>query len=185
MANFKLNGVTVASESGGIATLDSGVFPAGHVIQVKTSDFKNKRSGGGWNTSNSYSWSKYSCAVTMTNCTAGNKIMLIGTDAGYQGEWDKATDWTWFVKDGANNEINISDLAESSGGMEGSINLASLYINNSAQDWGSNTGINGWYIVQASSGASIEFRMCAKVNTDSTNIWNSQCSTGIGMEIQG
>jgi len=47
MANFKLNGVTVATESGGTVTLDSGVaqaagftigagtvFPAGHVIQT-------------------------------------------------------------------------------------------------------------------------------------------------------
>ena len=35
MANFKLNSVTVASETGGTITLDDGVvFPAGHVIQV-------------------------------------------------------------------------------------------------------------------------------------------------------
>ena len=218
MANFKLNSVLVASESGGTIVLDSatslsgvtipaagitgtlpnavqdnitrlgtvtsGTFPAGHVVQVKTSDYKNKRSVGGWVTASSYSWSTYSCAVTMTNCIAGNNIILIGTDSGYQGEWDKVTGWTWFVKDGANSEVNISDLAINSGGMEGASQLGELYINNSANDWGSIMGVNGWYTVQGSSGSSIEFRLCAKVNTASTNIWNSWQSTGLAMEVQ-
>ena len=161
----------------------SATFPAGHVVQVQTSDWVNKRSVGAWVTSTSYSWSTYSCAVTMTNCTAGNKIMLVGTDSGFQGEWDKATTWTWFVKDGANSEVNISDLATSSGGMGGDSRICSLYINSTAQDWGHAQGINGWYTVQASSGSSIEFRICPKVQ-DASNIWNSYDSTGIAMEVQ-
>ena len=179
---------TLSGTANAIGTVTSGTlaltFPSGHIIQTKPSDYTNKRSIGSWVTSTSYSWSTYSCAITMTNCVAGNKIILMGTESGYQGEFDKSTEWTWFVKDGANNEVNISDLAESSGGMEGNNNLSSLYINNSAQDWGSVMGVNGWYIVQASSGASIEFRICTKVNTASTNIWNCFQSTGIGMEVQ-
>jgi len=35
MANFKLNSVTVASETGGTVTLDSGIlFPVGHIIKI-------------------------------------------------------------------------------------------------------------------------------------------------------
>ena len=175
-----LNTTSIAS-----GTLGSSVtFPAGHVIQVQTSDYENKYNVGAWVTSTSYSWSTYSCAVTMTNCTAGNKIMLVGTDSGFQGEWDKATTWTWFVKDGANSEVNIADLAISSGGMEGANDrLCHFYCNDSAQDWGMVHGINGWYTVQASSGSSIEFRICIKVNS-ANNIWNSANSTGIAMEIQ-
>ena len=198
-ATFKMNGTTAMSKSGtdisiasgvtvpaaGVTgTLGSGVtFPAGHVIQVQTSDYENKYNVGAWVTSTSYSWSTYSCAVTMTNCTAGNKIMLVGTDAGYQGEWDKSTNWTWFVKDDANSEVNISDLAISSGGMGGDSRICNFYVNSTAQDWGMAQGINGWYTVQASSGSSIEFRICPHVDAAS-NVWNSYDSTGFAMEVQ-
>ncbi len=47
MANFKLNGVTVASESGGTVTLDGGVsFPAGHVIQTKVQQINSQYAVG-------------------------------------------------------------------------------------------------------------------------------------------
>ena len=177
--------ITIASDGSFSGRIGSPTtFPAGHVVQVQTSDWENKRSVGAWVTSTSYSWSTYSCAVTMTNCTAGNKIMLVGTDAGYIGEFDKAVNFTWFVKDGANNEVNIGNLAINSGGMEGSEALSTFYVNNSANDWGLSNGINGWYTVQGSSGNSIEFRLCSRVSTASTNIWNSWQSTGYAMEVQ-
>jgi len=161
----------------------TATFPAGHVIQVQTSDYENKYNVGAWVTSTSYSWSTYSCAVTMTNCTAGNKIVLVGTDAGFVGEFDKAVNWTWFVKDGANNEVNIADLATSSGGMDGETRLCNFYCNSTAQDWGQAQGVNGWYTVQASSGSSIEFRICPHVD-NASNVWNSYNSTGFAMEVQ-
>ena len=34
MGNIKLGGITIASESSGTATLDSGVFPAGSILQM-------------------------------------------------------------------------------------------------------------------------------------------------------
>ena len=37
MADFKLNGVTFASESGGVVSLsNANIFPAGHIVQTKT-----------------------------------------------------------------------------------------------------------------------------------------------------
>jgi len=176
--NATLSGTLTGGTISGTTT-----FPAGHVIQVQTSDYENKYNVGAWVTSTSYSWSTYSCAVTMTNCTAGNKIVLVGTDAGFIGEFDKAVNWTWFVKDGANNEVNIADLATSSGGMDGETRVCNFYCNSTAQDWGQAQGVNGWYTVQASSGSSIEFRICPHVDAAS-NIWNSYNSTGIAMEVQ-
>ena len=194
MATLKMGSTTVLTDTTlanavqdnitRLGTVTTGTFPAGHVVQVQTSDYKNKRSVGAWVTATAFSWSTYSCAVTMTNCTAGNKIILIGNDSGYQGEWDKSTTWTWFVKDGANSEVNIGDLAITSGGMEGSSALSAFYVNNTANDWGVGGVSQGYYTVQGSSGSSIEFRLCSKVNTASTNIWSSWTSVGMAWEVQ-
>ena len=37
MADFKINGVTFASESGGVVSLsNANIFPVGHIIQTQT-----------------------------------------------------------------------------------------------------------------------------------------------------
>ena len=168
-----------------LGTITSGTFPAGHVVQVQTSDWASKRAVGGWVTSNSYAWGTYALGFTMSNCTAGNKIILFGIDTGYQGEHDKGTYWSWFINDGANTQVALSNLAVGSGGMGGDTDItSSFYINSSAQDWGSTGGTIGYYTVQSSSGNSIECRLCVRVSNSSENIWNSQYSIGYGMEVQ-
>ena len=84
MANFKLNSVTVASESGGTVSLDSGVnltslagpkFPAGHIVQIVSKDFGTNytHSGGG-----SGVWSAVSGFTTaITPSSSSNKILVM------------------------------------------------------------------------------------------------------------
>ena len=79
MATFKINGKNFATQDGtGAATIHSDVvFPAGHVIQVKT----------GSNSTEAYSESTgfVSCSLTctITPTSASSKIFIICNTSGY------------------------------------------------------------------------------------------------------
>ena len=147
----------------------------GQVVQFAHSDFVNKRNHGWYVTTanNNYGNSAYSCDLLLTNCKVGNVIAIFGDVGGYLGEQDKSAQFTWLVNDGANNWANIGNLATGSGGMGGEADLGSIYINHTT-DWGVQQQALGWYYVQPTSGASIEFRLCGKCGgSGSANIFQN------------
>lgn len=167
----------------------SGIAGKGHIGQVVQIAHKTWASGDAYNwigTSHTdWSWSRHSASLSFTNCGIGNKILLHGASSGYMGHNDYGIQWTWAVKDGANNEVNLGDLATGSGGMGGSDRLSSFYNHEGAEDYGMTTGCLGYYIVQPTSGSSIEFRQLLKTGGGSTqsNVWLEQLGMGIGYEI--
>ena len=154
-----------------------GKAPKGQVVQFTHSDYVNKRHHG-WYVANTgaagaYVTSSYSCGLTLTDCKVGNVIAIYGDVGGYLGEQDRSASFTWLVNDGANSWANLASLATGSGGMGGSADLGSIYINHTT-DWGVQQQALGWYYVQPSSGASIEFRLCGKSGgDDSGNIFQN------------
>ena len=158
----------------------------GSVVQVRHGDWANLR-GHDWISynHNDFTWSRHSSAMTFTNCGIGNKILLHGAPTGYMGVNDKGVHWTWMVKDGANNEVDVGDLATASGGMGGNTQiLASFYNHEGAEDYGASNGVLGYYVVQPTSGASIEFRLGLKTGGGTgSNHWLEQYSFCIGYEV--
>ena len=154
-----------------------GKAPKGQVVQFQHSDYVNKRNHGWYTTGshNSFSQTAYSCGLTMTNCTVGNVIAIYGDVGGYMGEHDRSATFTWLVNDGANSWANIGDLATGSGGMgtASGDGLNQVYVH-ATTDWEVVQQSVGWYYVQPTSGASIEFRLVGRANgTDSVNLFNN------------
>ena len=157
----------------------------GQVVQVQHTDWVNLRTHD-WigNNHNDFTWGRHSSKMTFTNCGIGNKILLFGAPVGYMGVNDYAVQWNWMVKDSANNEVTISDLAIASGGMGGAALLSSFYNHEGAEDFGQSNGVLGHYTVQPTSGSSIEFRLALRTGGGPTNsnVWVEQYSFGIGYE---
>ena len=75
MADFKLNGVTFASESGGVVSLsNANIFPAGHIVQTKTA-VKTTAVASGALTSGS--WVQTGLSVDITPKFNNSKIYLL------------------------------------------------------------------------------------------------------------
>ena len=89
MPDFKLNGVTFASESGGVVSLsDANIFPKGHIIQTVTASSTQTVSAG---TLTSNQWIDTGLSVEITPKYNNSKIYLhhtvaiIVNDARYHG----------------------------------------------------------------------------------------------------
>ena len=162
---------------------------AGSVVQWKHGDWTGVNNYG-WISSNhtDWSWSRRSTEMTFTNCTPGNKILLLGAPSGYMGINDRSVNWGWAVADGANNQVPLGTLAIASGGMgntnAGFAQTAAFYNHEGSEDYGASNGVLGHYTVQPTSGASIEFRMLLRVGGGaSSNHWLEQRSFSIGFEV--
>ena len=165
----------------------AGKAGIGQVVQVKHGDWAGTRSHG-WigNNHNDFTWGRHSSAMTFTNVGIGNKIMLWGAPTGYMGVNDYAVHYTWMVKDSANNEVDVSDLATASGGMGGNTQiLAAFYNHEGAEDFGQHGGVKGYYVVQPTSGFSVECRLALKTGggASNSNVWLEQYSFCIGFEV--
>lgn len=72
MADFKLNGVTWASESAGVISLSNAtLFPAGHVIDFKNSTINNEITGITYDT-----WLATGLSISITPKYTNSKIVI-------------------------------------------------------------------------------------------------------------
>ena len=120
MADFKINGVTFASESGGVVSLsNANVFPAGHVIQTV---IKNQQIGGGTGTEGAANETVGNTAtitstffnLSITTKCANSKIHLFAqspynyVQSGTGGEY-------WFNRNPTTDNIDINRPSGSDG----------------------------------------------------------------------
>ena len=165
----------------------AGKAGIGQVVQVRHGDWAGTRNHD-WvhYNHNDFTWGRHSSAMTFTNVGIGNKIVMFGAPAGYMGFNDTSVQWTWMVKDSANSEIRVSDLATGSGGMGGNTQiLSSFYNHEGAEDYGSSNGVFGYYVVQPTSGFSVECRLALRSGGggSANNHYLEQYSFCIGYEV--
>ena len=132
MADFKLNGVTFASESAGVVSLsNANVFPAGHVIETKQYLYRTAISFN----HNSGNYTMINGFEITTNALMANVKFYISYDvsAGVASTNDHAISASIF-KDSDSTPLSGYTRSDSYGSRKPSHGHSPGYINNSSQN---------------------------------------------------